>query len=277
MKVRRGFTTIAEGDVHYREAGRGKTGTPLVMFHPSPFSALVLEPLLGVLGESRHALAPDTLGNGDSCAPLPAEPDIAYFADAALRALDALGIGQADLYGAHTGARIATHIALTRPERVRRIVLDGFGLYTPEALAEILATYAPAITPDDQARHLMWAWHFVRDQHLFFPWFKRDVAHRYSRDMPTAPQLHALFLECAKAIGTYHLSYRAAFRYSMAEHLPRVTHPVLLAFAQDDMVFPQLGAAQALLPGARATPTPGLATPEAARATARLIAEFLDG
>jgi hypothetical protein len=43
------------------------------------------------------------------------------------------------------------------------------------------------------------------------------------------------------------------------------------------MVFPQLGAAHALLPAAQAMPTPGLATPEGARETARLIAKFLDG
>lgn len=275
MRVRRGFITIAEGDVHYRTAGDG--GVPLVMFHPSPFSALVLEPLVAALGTDRRVVAPDTLGNGDSCAPALAEPDIPYFAEASLRVMDALGIDQADLYGAHTGARIATRIALTRPDRVRRIVLDGFGLYTPEALAEILATYAPAITADSQAGHLMWAWHFVRDQHLFFPWFKRDMAHRYARDMPDAARLHALFLECAKAIGTYHLSYRAAFHYSMAEHLPRLTHPVLLAFARDDMVFPQFEAAQKLLPTARAQATPGCETAEAAAQTAAILRAFLNG
>jgi pimeloyl-ACP methyl ester carboxylesterase len=273
--VRRGFTTIAEGDIHYRTAGQDNV--PLVMFHPSPFSALVLEHLVAALGTDRRVVAPDTLGNGDSCAPAPAEPDIAYFADASLRVMDALGIDQADLYGAHTAARIATRIALSAPDRARRIVLDGFGLYTPEALEEILATYAPAIVPDDQARHLLWAWHFVRDQHLFFPWFKRDLAHRYARDMPDAARLHTLFLECAKAIGTYHLSYRAAFRYSMAEHLPRLTHPVLLAFAQDDMVFPQFEAAQELLPTARAQATPGCETVAAARETAAILCAFLDG
>jgi pimeloyl-ACP methyl ester carboxylesterase len=274
MQVRRGFVGIAEGDVHYRAAGQG--GVPLVMFHPSPFSALVLEPLVAALGEDRRVVAPDTLGNGDSCAPAMAEPDIAYFAEASLRVLDALGISQADLYGAHTGARIATHIALTHPDRVRKIVLDGFGLYAPDALQEILATYAPAIAPDDQARHLIWAWHFVRDQHLFFPWFKRDAAHRYARDMPDAARLHALFLETAKAIGTYHLSYRAAFRYSMAEHLPRLRHPVLLAFCRDDMVFPQFEAAQALLPEAAAHATPGCETAAAARETAAILRAFLD-
>jgi pimeloyl-ACP methyl ester carboxylesterase len=182
-----------------------------------------------------------------------------------------------DLYGAHTGARIATEIALTRPGRVRKLVLDGFGLYTPEDLDEILRVYAPHVPPDMHAGHLMWTWHFVRDQHLFFPWFRRDVAHRYVRDMPDAARLHALFLEVAKAQTTYQLSYRAAFRYSMAEAVPKLEVPTLIAFTRTDMVFPLLDRAHALLPGAARAELPGVETPEACAATAAILRAFLDG
>jgi len=272
--AQRGFTTIAEGQVHWRAAGQG--GVPLVMLHPSPFSALVLEPLVDAMGADRRVIAPDTLGNGDSCPPTQAVPEIADFADALCRMLDAEGIAEADLYGAHTGARIATHIALTRPERVRRIVLDGFGLYTPEALDEILRVYAPAITPDSHAGHILWAWHFMRDQHVYFPWFKRDVEHRYLRDMPPPERLHALFLEVAKAISTYHLSYRAAFRYAMADAVPRIAQPLLVAFTRTDMVFPLFERAAALNPRAERAELPGFETPEACADTAAILRRFLD-
>lgn len=272
--ARRGFTTIAEGQVHWRAAGTG--GVPLVMVHPSPFSSLVLEPLVDAMGTDRRVIAPDTLGNGDSCAPAQATPEIADFADALCRVLDAEGISQADFYGAHTGARIATHIALTRPARVRRIVLDGFGLYTPEALDEILRVYAPAITPDSHAGHILWAWHFMRDQHVYFPWFKRDVEHRYLRDMPPPERLHALFLEVAKAVTTYHLSYRAAFRHSMAEAVPRITQPLLVAFTRTDMVFPLFERAAALNPRAQRAELPGSEAPEACAETAAILRRFLD-
>lgn len=273
--VRRGFTGIAEGQVHWRRAGEG--GTPLLLLHASPYSSLVLAELVAEMGRDRLAIAPDTLGNGDSCAPATAGPDIAYFADATCRLLDAMGLGTVDVYGAHTGARIATEIALTRPGRVRRLILDGFGLYAPDDLAEILRVYAPAITPDPQAAHLMWAWHFVRDQHLFFPWFRRDPAHRYDCDMPEPARLHALFLEVAKAVTTYHHSYRAAFRFNMAEAVPRLTVPTLIAFTRTDMVFPLLDRAHALLPGAARAELPGLATPEACAETGAILRRFLDG
>ncbi|MGG5817426.1 alpha/beta fold hydrolase [Falsiroseomonas sp. HW251] len=273
--VRRGFTDIAEGQVHWRAAGEG--GVPMVLLHPSPYSSLVLEGLLAELGRDRLALAPDTLGNGDSCPPVPEVPDIAYFADATCRLLDAMGIARADFYGAHTGARIATEIALTRPDRVRKLVLDGFGLYTPEDLDEILRVYAPKVMPDLHAGHLMWTWHFVRDQHLFFPWFKRDVAHRYNRDMPDAARLHALFMEVAKAVTTYHKSYRAAFRYSMADAVPKLTVPTLIAFTRSDMVFPLLDRAHALLPSAQRAELPGIEAPAECTETAAILRAFLDG
>jgi pimeloyl-ACP methyl ester carboxylesterase len=272
--VRRGFTEIAEGQVHWRAAGQG--GVPMVLLHPSPYSSLVLEGLVSALGTDRLALAPDTLGNGDSCPPGPETPDIGYFADATCRLLDAMGLDRVDLYGAHTGARIATEIALTRPGRVRKLVLDGFGLYSPEDLDEILRVYAPEVKPDLHAAHLMWTWHFVRDQHLFFPWFKRDVAHRYVRDMPDAARLHALFMEVAKAVTTYHKSYRAAFRYPMAEAVPKLTVPTLIAFTRTDMVFPLLDRAHALLPGAQRAELPGLETAEECAEVAAIFRHFLD-
>lgn len=121
----------------------------------------------------------------------------------------------------------------------------------------------------------MWLWHFVHDQHLFAPWHTRDAAHRRPRGLPDAATLHARFVETAQAATTYHHLYRAALRYPMAEHLPRVTQNMLLLFARDDSVFDQFDAAQALLPHAQAHATDGHETPQAARASAALIETFL--
>lgn len=275
MRVRRGFVEIAEGQVHYRHAGDGD-GTPLLMLHMSPASSKLLEPLLAELAKGRPVFAPDTLGNGDSCPPLQDVPTIEDFADATLRVADALGLDRFDLYGTHTGARTATAIALAAPSRVRKLILDGFGVYAPDDLDEILRVYAPAIAPDSQGSHVFWAWQFVRDQYLFFPWFKKDSAHRYLRDFPAPELLNDRFVEVMKAITTYYKSYRAAFRYSMAENVPRITVPTLIAFQQTDMVFPMFEQARALLPAAQAVTPPGLHAPEAVVATAAIYARFLD-
>jgi len=99
--IRRGFVSIAEGQVHYRHAaGPARPECPLVMLHASPGSSLMLVPLIAAFGASRPVYALDTLGNGDSVRPASAEPPLEYFADAHLRAIDALGLDTFDLYGA---------------------------------------------------------------------------------------------------------------------------------------------------------------------------------
>ena len=162
-----------------------------------------------------------------------------------------LDMPEIDIYGSHTGASIAMELAIAQPKRVRRLVLDGIGLYTPEELADILAHYAPAIEPDQIGSQLTWAWHFVRDQALFFPWFKRDAGHARTGGLPPAEVLHATVVEVLKSIRTYHLAYRAAFRHPKRERLPLVTVPALVLGDSSDPLFPAQEEVCSLLPDGR--------------------------
>lgn len=247
--IRRGFVDTAEGQVHYREAGSG--GTPLVMLHPSPGSAKMLEPLLAALAAKRRVVAADTLGNGDSAAPRRPDPDLAYFAGGHLQALDALGLERFDLYGSHTGANIAIELAVAHPTRVRRLILDGVSLYTPEERAEMLERYALPVKLDHQGSQIHFLWNFVRDAYLFWPWYKPDAPHARRVGLPGADELHEKAVEVFKAARTYHLSYRAAIAYEKEARLPLVKVPTLLACARTDMLLQYFERVKALLPSAR--------------------------
>lgn len=274
--IRRGFVEVAEGQVHYRTAGWDRPGLPLVMLHASPGSARMLEPLIGVLGHRRRVVATDTLGNGDSSPPVGSAPDIACFADAHRRALDALGVERFDLYGTHTGANIACEIAIAFPGRVNRLILDGVSLYTPEERADMLAHYAPGVTIDLNGSQLNWIWHFVRDVYLFWPWYRRDGAHRRPTGLPSADELHDKAVEVIKAARTYHLSYRAAIGYDKEPRLPLVQVPTLLACARSDMLFEYFDRVRALMPRATPLVTAGTASPSALLETATAFADYLD-
>ena len=272
--VRRGFADFENGQVHYRHAGDTSL-PPLFMLHASPGSSRQIEPLIGAMGETHRVIAPDTLGNGDSMPPDGEQPEIPDYAEAVLGVMDRLGYDRVDLYGTHTGARIATHICLEHPGRVRKVILDGFGLYTPDDLDEILAVYAPEKGPDQLGQHVMWAWHFCRDQFIYFPWFKKDKDHRVPLDLPDAETLHVRFVEVVKALTTYHKSYRAAFRYSMRDKVPEITQPAMITFAETDMVRHVFDEAKTLLPDARCEVLPGIRTPETLGATAAAFRSFL--
>ncbi len=277
--IRRGFVDVEEGQVHYRYAGLEHRGSrrPLVMLHPSPGSARLLEPLIGELGRSRAVYATDTLGNGDSSAPRGSQPEIADFADGHLRAIDALGIDRFDLYGSHTGGNIAIEIAIAHPDRVASLVLDGISLYTREERADMLEHYAPDVRIDALGSQFQYIWTFVRDAYLFWPWYRREARARRPLGLPDPQTLHDKTVEVLKAARTYPLSYRAAIRYEKESRLPLIRVPLLFACAGTDMLMAYFEAVKALLPAqAQSLATEGVASPQALAATAALFAGFHD-
>jgi pimeloyl-ACP methyl ester carboxylesterase len=214
--IDRCFLRLAEGQVHLRSVGGDSGQPPLVMIHAAPGSSFALEPLMQSLAAkgAPWLVAPDTLGCGDSAPAALPDPDIAYYADATARLLDALGIERATLYGKHSGARIACEIGVRHPDRVEQVIVEGIGEYEPHAVPSLLEHYAPEKKPDDFGTHLVWAFHFVRDQVMHFPYYMRDPQHRvHSRTMPDAEALHDAAVDVLKALRTYHVIYRAVFRY----------------------------------------------------------------
>lgn len=274
--IDRAFVRIAEGPVHMRRLPG--TGRPLMMFHPSPNSSRGLIPIMEALrqaGSDADLIAVDTLGNGDSPPPTPEVPDIAYFADSMVRLMDAMDLASVDLYGAHTGARIACELAATHPDRIGRIILQGISDFDEATRAKRLEQYAPAMDYDDYGRHLIWAFHFVRDQSLHAPYFLRDPDHRLmNRAVPDAVALHAAAMDVLKSLTSYHKPYRAAFAYPTSQRIGRVEAPTL--FIKSATHPPHIAAAAPLLAGmmrdARVAETDGTPVMEAAA-----IAGFLKG
>ncbi|MBL8589537.1 MAG: alpha/beta fold hydrolase [Methylobacteriaceae bacterium] len=277
-EINRAFVRIAEGQAHFRTAAprSGVMRRTLVMLHASPASSQSLLPLIARLAATRRVIALDTLGNGDSAAPSPARPDIAYFADAHLRALDALGVTDFDLYGSHTGGCIAAEIAIARPDRVHSLILDGMSLYSDEERAEMLARYAPAVPLDQNGSQVNWFWHFVRDTYMFWPWYRRDPEHARTVGLPSAEALHDKFVEVLKAARTYHLSYNAAIAWSKTDRLPLVRTRALLAYAEDDMLLRYMDGVAALMPQAARCVTRGVRHARLADETAAALMAFLD-
>lgn len=274
-RIRREFADLSHGQVHLRRAGSGDA-MPLVLIHQSPGSSKQLEPLmaeLAVLG--RPTLAPDTAGNGDSEPLAMAQPEIADLAATAFEAITMLIDGPFHLYGSHTGASIAMEIALAHPGRVTSLTIDGMGLYRAGRQAEVLERYAREIRPDAEATHLMKVWHFCRDQFLFWPYYNRTADGRLPDGLPDEETLHDFVVEVLKAMRTYHLSYRAAFRHPKRERLPLLKLPVHVICSTSDMLFEYFDEVAGLVAGARKTRLLAWTDPDHHRHTAAVIERFL--
>jgi pimeloyl-ACP methyl ester carboxylesterase len=278
MTVRRGFVDVAHGQIHYRAAGTGEGRPALAMIHQSPGSSKQLEGLMTALARGgRRVVAPDTAGNGDSDALPSPTPSIGDLAQATLSALDALLPGSFDLYGSHTGASVAMEIAIARPDRVRRLVIDGMGLYAVDEQSEIIERYAREIEPDVEATHLMKVWHFCRDQYLFWPYYNRTAAGRLPNGLPDPDAFHDFVVEVLKAMRTYHRSYRAAFRHPKRDRLPLIRTPTLVVCSPSDMLRQYFSDVVALVPHAHSAELPAWGDASFDQDAADLVGQYLDG
>ncbi|MCS6802286.1 MAG: alpha/beta fold hydrolase [Chloroflexota bacterium] len=237
MTIERHYLSVGERRVHYRRAG---SGPPLVMLHAAPNSSLVLEPLITALAAARTVIAPDAPGYGESAPLAVRRPTIHDYAVALGETLDALGLDRVDLYGSHTGAKTAVALALLRPDRVRKLVLDGYGLYTPEERDDLIAHFCPPIEPDWAGSHLVRVWALRRDMFIFWPWYRRIPEARLPLDLPTPERLHELVVDFLRG-GTFPwLGHLAAFRYDGLAAIRQVSVPTLLFAGEGDPLRPHL-------------------------------------
>jgi len=113
-------------DIFYREAGPADAPTVLLL-HGFPSSSRMWEPLLPLLADKYHLIAPDYPGFGNSSAPSPSSFE--YTFDNLARVMGELttklGITDYVLFVQDYGGPVGFRMALSRPERVRAIIIQN--------------------------------------------------------------------------------------------------------------------------------------------------------
>ena len=275
MTINRAFTRIEEGEIHYRYAG-SDSDEILYMIHSSPASSVILLPLIEQMSSSFKVIAPDTLGFGDSVVPTEEWPSAGDYADSVIRVMDSLEIESCHFFGSHTGAHIASEVAIKHPDRVKKLVLDGIAMFSDEERKEYLEHYAPEIKADEFGQHLVWAWNFVRDQFIYFPYFKKTSEHQRSEvSMPPPEFINELVLEVLKGLGTYHKGYHAAFTHKDKERLPMITVETFCGASEDDPLKSGVDKAAELIPNSTKGFFPNESNEEGLSAKASIIRDFL--
>ena len=217
---KRGYVNGRFGQIHYHRAwpdADGSGGTPLAFFHQNHKSAFEYDLLLREMGRDRESLAFDTPGYGNSDGP-PDVPTMADYAGAMADALDSLGFGAGgkgaiDVFGLHTGVLIATELALTRPDLVRRIVMSGVPYRSPQKRKEILDALPRDRKLTEDGAWVMDCWRVL-------------VAER-SKDVPL-DRAARVFVEALHPLDKHWHAYDAVWNYPLEERLPRLTHPVVI-------------------------------------------------
>jgi pimeloyl-ACP methyl ester carboxylesterase len=234
--IKKAYVDTRQGQIHFRYTD-GSAGLPLlVMLHQTTSTSVMFEAVMSRLEKSYRMIAPDFPGYGESFVPQ-AVPDISYYADIFLEALDNLGTKDFHLLGHHTGGGIALDMAVRFPRRVRSLTIMG-PIYAKqeerEELRKITTEMVGQIVPQADGSHLMRGWKMLE---IYGAHWSVDLHHREALDHLKG------WRACAQAFG-------AIVEQDFCSLFDRVKTPLLIMCSPDDVLWPYFDKARAARPDA---------------------------
>jgi pimeloyl-ACP methyl ester carboxylesterase len=210
----RGYLDTSWGQLHYESTGSGEK--TIVLFHETGVDYSAYQHLVPELAPQLRVIAFDTPGCGQSDPP-PAITTIEEYAARLREGIDALGIGQMSVFGAHTGAQVAIQVAVDIPDRVEAVFCLGLPFYRPEVLAARRVAQVPEFTYEGD--HLLTGFH--RPPREYVP----EVRSRMVASTSLLPD---------RVFWPYH----AVYKYSPGDVLPKIAAPVVFITSESDILHP---------------------------------------
>jgi pimeloyl-ACP methyl ester carboxylesterase len=228
------FVSAGEVRFAYRRFGN-PSGTPLVFLQHFRGSMDNWDPaLLNGFAQDRTVITFDNAGIGFSSGEVP--DNVAAMAQHALDFLDALQLGQVDLLGFSLGGYIAQHLALSRPQLVRRLILAGTGPGKGEGTQDLNPTIldAASLPPSPNGVLQLFFEPTETSQAAGAAFLQRLQTRAGERDpFLTGPGVQAQ----RTALTRWDRNEDAAY-----PHLPEIAHPVLVASGSHDLIIPTVNA-----------------------------------
>ena len=172
----RGYLPTRHGDVQTMALGLDHDAIPFLYLHDLPGGFALHVQDLDRLANTRPVISFDLGGNSESL--LTCMPDLQLWMDQIEDVASALKMSRFTIYAHGTSAALALQFALAHPEQVNRIILRSPPFLQPHERAALNNQDAPDITPTDDAGHMLKLWLHLRDQELWYPWFRRDHSSR---------------------------------------------------------------------------------------------------
>jgi pimeloyl-ACP methyl ester carboxylesterase len=232
MREQRLFIPLKDREAHVRILG---SGPPVVLVHGSPQSSRALVPLMqAVAAAGGTAIAPDTPGNGWST-PFANPHGAQTFAHALAKVMGALGLGPVPVYGFHSGAVFAAELALSAPDKVGALLLDGVPCFTAKDQTDFHHNYFKWFEPALDGSHMAWAWSRIEDQSWFFPWYRHSPKTWMAHGVASTERIHANVMDYLVSPNSSTPPYAAALSWRVLP-LARLeaSRPVWVTAAPDD-------------------------------------------
>jgi 3-oxoadipate enol-lactonase len=262
------MSIASSGDVRIAYEVRGE-GEPLVLVHGLAYDRAGWGRVPDLLAERFRVVLIDNRGVGESDAP-PGPYAVPQLAADVVAVLDDAGIQRTDLFGVSLGGYIAQELALSRPERVRKLVLcstapGGSRSHPmPQRSMDVFARF-PTMAREEGLR-------------LFV---ENSLGDRGVRDLPElADEIYAYRLEHAPSVEAWQAQASAGATYDAYDRVAAIAAPTLvLQGGEDNVVDPRNAALLGeLIPNARVEVIADrghLMVWEDSERVAKLVTEFL--
>lgn len=239
MTITKKYVPFQDGQIHVRQR-QGNESVATVFLHQTASSSAMYEAVMQCLPQMGPLYALDTPGFGGSSRPK-GKPDMDYYVQSMLEAIDALGIDEFNLFGHHTGSAIACQMAAQYPQRVRKLGMIGPVQLTAEERALWQSSAIKPLTMDLNGTHLDEAWQRVT--HLD----TQPIVHATSVGLATRELIDTLI-----AGDRWHEAYEAVFAQDFPAFFALVKCPILMVCGDQDVLYPYFSRACAARPDAQA-------------------------
>ena len=226
--IRKGYADTPEGQIHFRQLKK-VDGTPLVLLHQTASSGMMFEPLMTMLKNDFHTIAPDTPGFGASFPP-PNLFSVQYLSNSLHATLTQLGVESCYMFGHHTGSALAVQMAHDHPGFVKRAVLSGPPLLSVNQVNGLRASLKAFGIAEDGS-HLTQVWDRIRKRDISLP---LEVVHR-----------EVLLTQSARDAAQG--AYQAVFDQPFGEQLAALKIPILVMAGENDTLRASLEPSYKLL------------------------------
>ncbi len=154
--MKRAYTDVPEGQIHYRTEGSGE---PILLLHMACCSSDQYTRVIPFLSGSYRPIAMDFLGYGESDK-APREYQISDHAQTVVSFMDSVGIDKVSLVGRGAGAHVGMELAATLPDRVDKLVLSTcpYWRYEDERMLYTKETRYGRVELNPEGWHLIEWW-----------------------------------------------------------------------------------------------------------------------
>jgi pimeloyl-ACP methyl ester carboxylesterase len=237
--IKKGYVDTKRGQIHYRYTEYSSALPVLVMIHQTVSTSVMFEAVMSRLEKYYRIIAPDFPGYGNSFEPEKV-PDISYYADVLLEAIDNLEVQDFHSFGHHTGGGIALDMAVRFPKRVKTLGMIG-PIYADKAQRDVLRNIttemARQIVPKKDGSHLLIGWKMLEtygaDQ------LPAEIHHREAMGHLTG------WKACSQA-------FSAILEQDFIALFKKVNVPLLIMCSHDDVLWPYFPKAREARPDAEA-------------------------